>query len=245
MMNHTIGLVFFLPLAEFWYNTSHHSAIGMSPFQALYGHTPPSLAAYVPGSSKIATLDELLSQSAEISKILKFNLNRARNRMVQQANLKRSDKTFEVGDWVYLKIQPYRQITIRGWGSQKLAHRFYGPFRILRRIGQVAYELELPPSSHIHLVFHISLLKQCHGVPATQIAPLVPMQDSTEQEDGPLQILGRRSALTEKEVEEEFLVVKEGQPKSEAKWVLKSTLQQGNRTLDLEDKICLFFFFWS
>lgn len=52
----------FLPLAEFWYNSSHHSAIGMSPFEALYGILPPSIASHVPGATKIASLQELLAQ---------------------------------------------------------------------------------------------------------------------------------------------------------------------------------------
>lgn len=231
----------YLPLAEFWYNTSFHSAIGMSPFQALYGRSPPSISTYVPGSSKVAALDEILSKSTEISKVLKFNLYRARNRMVQQANLRRCDKSFEIGEWVYLRLQPYRQVSVRGRASPKLSRLFYGPYRILRRIGQVAYELELPVSSRIHPVFHVSMLKPCHGTPATQISPLLPAVAPVGEQDTTkvFQILGRRFVSDGGNEHEELLVLWEGQPRSEATWVLKTTLKTAYPTLDLEDNISL------
>lgn len=68
-----------MSLAEFWYNSSYQSAIGMSPFEALYGQALPSVVAYVPGTSNVATLDELLIERTKILKLLKFNLNRVRN----------------------------------------------------------------------------------------------------------------------------------------------------------------------
>lgn len=148
----------YLPLAEFWYNTSFHSAIGMSPFQALYGRSPPSISTYVPGSSKVAALDEILSKSTEISKVLKFNLYRARNRMVQQANLRRCDKSFEIGEWVYLRLQPYRQVSVRGRASPKLSRLFYGPYRILRRTGATRFFSDPPGFSCVYaetLPWHI------------------------------------------------------------------------------------------
>ncbi|KAK4383187.1 hypothetical protein Sango_2800700 [Sesamum angolense] len=57
--------------------------------------------------------------------------------------------------------------------SQKLSHRYFGPFRILRRIGTVAYELQLLSAARIHPIFHVSLLKPCYGSPRDQICPLL------------------------------------------------------------------------
>ncbi|GJZ60850.1 ty3-gypsy retrotransposon protein [Tanacetum coccineum] len=75
-----------LSWAEFSYNTSYHSSIKMTPFQALYGFVPPSIIPYPPGSSKVATIDELLVKRNVLLRQLKENLFAARNRMEMQAN---------------------------------------------------------------------------------------------------------------------------------------------------------------
>lgn len=212
----------YLALAEFWYNTSHHSAIGMTPFQALYGRPPPVISGYTPGNTKIGKLDEILTQRTDILKLLKENLTRAQNRMVQQANKHRSEKVFESGQWVYLKLQPYRQVSLKNRHSQKLAKRFYGPFRILRCIGTVAYELELPPATRIHPVFHVSLLKKCHGDPELQVLPLPLTTSDTPLQLEPLRVLDRRQTWTRKGPKEEILIQWKGQEEKEATWELKA-----------------------
>ncbi|XP_066330697.1 uncharacterized protein [Miscanthus floridulus] len=73
--------------------------------------------------------------------------------------MRRSERTFVVGDFVYLKLQPYVQSSLAPQARQKLSFRYFGPYKVIDRIGSVAYKLELPPSSSIHLVFHMSLLK--------------------------------------------------------------------------------------
>jgi len=65
-----------------------------------------------------------------------------------------------MGNLVYLKIQPYKQMTLANTSFHKLASRYYGPCRILERTGTVTYKLEHPTGIKIHDVFHVSLLKK-------------------------------------------------------------------------------------
>jgi hypothetical protein len=87
--------------------------------------------------------------------------------------------TFEVGDFVYLKVSPMRGLRhfkVRG----KLAPRFIRPFKILEKRGEVAYQLELPTQlSDVHGMFHVSQLKKCLCVPEEQL----PMDDFDAKED--------------------------------------------------------------
>ena len=70
------------------------------------------------------------------------------------------EQEFEADDMVFMKLQPFRQRSIPSIGKMKLAPRFYGPYRVMERIGEVAYCLDLPSHSRIHLVFHMSQLKK-------------------------------------------------------------------------------------
>ena len=81
--------------------------------------------------------------------------------MKTRADGKRRDIQFAVKDYVFIKLQPYRQAFVAGRSNQKLSMHYFGPFKVLECIGQVAYKLQLPDTARIHLVFHISLLKKC------------------------------------------------------------------------------------
>jgi hypothetical protein len=148
-----------LSLAEFWYNTSYHSAIDCSPFKALYGHdancySVPTTSTFVDSS----VLDLVADREAHFQ-LLKQHLSAARNRMKLQADKGRTDREFMVGEQVLLKLQPYKQHSVASRPFPKLAFKYYGPFRVLQKIGAVSYKLELPEGSLIHPVFHVSQLK--------------------------------------------------------------------------------------
>nr|XP_028945303.1 uncharacterized protein LOC114819816 [Malus domestica] len=166
------------PWAEWWYNTTFQSAIKMSPYQAVYGIEPPSIRMYMPGSTAVHSVDAALQDRDMLLRLLRTNLQMAQNKMRQVYDQKRTEREFSVGDWVYLKLQPYRQQSVATRSANKLAPKFYGPFQVTHRIGSVAYCLLLPSDSKIHLVFHVSFLKQKIGDAATPL-PQLPLIDST------------------------------------------------------------------
>ncbi|XP_058753077.1 uncharacterized protein LOC131626262 [Vicia villosa] len=191
----------FLHLAEYWFNTSVHSAINMTPFKALYGRDPPGIMDYVQSSVSDSTLDEALHQQQQILTQLKDHLRKSRATMEKQANKKRQDVTFTEGDFVLMKLQPYRQQTVHRRQSQKLSQRYFGPFRIIKRTGNVTYLLDLPSSSRIHPIVHVSLLKAYHGKPPSMgFQPSSPPDLITfEAEGSPVSRTGTTSGLREKE----------------------------------------------
>jgi hypothetical protein len=180
-----------LPWAEWWYNTAHHSAIGMSPFQALYGYAPQPISTYVPGSTAVEAVDSQLQTRDKLLALLKRNLQVAQARMKGFYDKKHTERSFEVGDWVYLKLQPYRQHSVERRTCHKLSPRCYGPFQVEQRIGTVAYKLKLPSSARIHPVFHVSLLKKKVGDASVISYHLPPGIDPSNPRWYPAKILER------------------------------------------------------
>ena len=87
----------------------------------------------------------------------------------------RVERSFEVGDLVCLRLQPYKQSSLKKKGVEKLKPWFYGPYKVVREVGEVAYELELLEESKIHNVFHVPNLKKIvgqHIAPSTELPPL-------------------------------------------------------------------------
>ena len=91
----------------------------------------------------------VLRNSDQILHILQENLHMERNRMKQQVDQHCSERTFQVGDMVFIHLQPSKQSSLKIKGHRKLASKFYGPYKVLQKIGFIAYKLELPPSSCI------------------------------------------------------------------------------------------------
>lgn len=145
--------------------------------------------------------------------LVKQHLFRAQDRMKRQADKGRSEREFQVGDQVYLKLQPYVQSSLAARANQKLSFKFFGPFPVLAKIGVVAYKLKLPPSSSIHPIFHVSQLKKAVG--DQPVSADLPGDDVMFQV--PEQILERRMTTGDRPVVQ-GLIKWTGMPSSLATW---------------------------
>ena len=108
-------------------------------------------------------VDQTLIVREDILRTLKENLVMAQNRMKQQVDQGHSEHQFSKGDHVFLRLQPYKKNSIKADHFQKLAPKFYGPYTVLKCVGQVAYQLALPSHSKLQPVFHVSYLKKVIG----------------------------------------------------------------------------------
>jgi hypothetical protein len=212
-----------LGLCEFWYNTNWHSSLGKSPFEVMYGRQPRYFG--VTASSTIASADIQLwlDERQLVLESVKLHLLRMQQRMKHQADKRRSERVFAVGDRVFLKLQPYLQSTVARRGNQKLAFKFFGPFTMLERIGAVAYKLDLPEHSRVHPVFHVSQLKQCLG-PGQQVQTQFSFTDHVFQV--PERVLQQRVRQRGLRTVAQALIKWSGAPAGDATWEDLEALKQ-------------------
>lgn len=148
--------VLWVPQAEYQYDTTFHVSTGTTPFEAVYDRQPPMLTCFLIGKTKVEVVQLELIDRDEALQQLQHHLLRAHSRMKSQADRKRTNHSFEVRDWVFLKLRSHAQQTVMTRICPKLAPHYYGPFQIVERIGMVAYKVQLPESTQIHPVFHVS-----------------------------------------------------------------------------------------
>ena len=149
-----------LPVAEFAYNSSTHSSISTTPFEANYGYKP----------STPATLDlpatcpsDYASKLQDIHVFIRRQSELAKARQAEQANKHRRDVTFQPGDKVMLSSE---KLTLKEQPSKKLRDRWLGPFTVEKVVSPVAYRLILPSQMAVHPTFHVSRLHPAVESPA-------------------------------------------------------------------------------
>ena len=228
-----------LPWAEFWYNTSPHTSTQITPFKALYGRDPPPLIRTNHGLTSVGSLEAHLQERDAILDDLRVQLSRAQQRMKHYADTRRREVQLEKGSLAYLKLQPYRQRSLAQRPFEKLAPRFYGPYKVLQRIGEVAYKLDLPPTSKVHPVFHISQLKPAVG-PAMASSE-VPPQLTAELElaASPEKLLSIRAISHPQGLTKEVLLKWKDLPEYEATWENAEMIMDRFPEFHLEDKMAV------
>nr|GEX44350.1 retrotransposon-related protein [Tanacetum cinerariifolium] len=127
----------YISLAEYWYNTNYHSSGHTTLFEIVYGQPPNLHLPYIAGTSSLEEVDMTMQAREQAIAMLQFHLKRSQNRIKSMADKHRSDKNFKVGMKVYLKLQPYRQSTVRQGTHHKFAAKYYVLFVVIAKVGKV------------------------------------------------------------------------------------------------------------
>ncbi|KAG8472948.1 hypothetical protein CXB51_034814 [Gossypium anomalum] len=195
----------YLPLAEFAYNNSYQAKLG----------------------ERQVLGPELVADTEDKVKMIRNQLKEVADRQNSYVDLKHKDTRYAVGDMVFLKVSPWKKI-LRFGKKGKLSPRFIGPYRILKRIGPVAYRLELPPElDHIHDVFHVSMLRRYRSDP-THIMPVaeIEVQSDLTFEEEPVQILDRDVKVLRRKSVPLVKVLWRNHGKEEATWETEEAMRQ-------------------
>ncbi|WVZ70836.1 hypothetical protein U9M48_019472, partial [Paspalum notatum var. saurae] len=183
----------------------------MSPFQALYGRQCRTPLMWEEAGERQFYGPAMFIEAAENVTKVRENLKIAQSRQKSYADKRRRELT-----------------TKRFHTSGKLAPRYIGPFRIKRKVGNLAYELELPEHlSGVHPVLHVSQLRKCLRLPEDQISlETVDLQDNLEYLECPVQILDRAEKGTRRTRIPVCKVMWSNHSEREATWEKESELRE-------------------
>ncbi|GJS14707.1 putative reverse transcriptase domain-containing protein [Tanacetum coccineum] len=172
--------------------TNYHASIKAAPFEALYGRKCRSPVCWAEVGQVQLTGPELVQETTERIIQIKQRIQTARDRQKSYADLKHKPMEFQVGDKVMLKVSPWKGV-VRFGKRGKLNPRYVGPFKVLKKVGAVAYKLELPQElSRVHNTFHVSNLKKCYSDDPL-VVPLEGLQvdDKLHFVEEPVEIMDR------------------------------------------------------
>ncbi|GJY87325.1 putative nucleotidyltransferase, ribonuclease H [Tanacetum coccineum] len=209
----------YLCLVEFAYNNSWHASIKGAPFELLYGRKCRAPICWNEVGERVIEGPELVEVTNEKVAIAKEKLKEARSRQKSYADRHRRALEFKPGDRVFLKVSPCRGV--RRFGLKgKLSPRFIGPFEILDRVGEVSYRLALPPQlSHVHNVFHVSLLRGYNYHPYHVVQyPFDKIREDLSFVEEPEAILDRQERVMRKKTIPLVKVLWKNHPAREATW---------------------------
>ena len=167
----------------------------MSPFAALYGQSCNSPSCWIESGDRLVLGPDMIMEASEKVEEIRKKMKIAQDRQKKYADRRRRDLEFSVGDQVFLKISPLRNV-VRFGRRGKLAPRYIGPFRILERIGSLAYRVDLPEKlAGVHNVFHVSHLRKYLHDPSLFVQPALlenlDVEPNLTVERKPLRIVDR------------------------------------------------------
>lgn len=186
----------YMSLMEFAYNNSYQTSIGMAPYEALYGRRCRTPVCWSEVGERWLSKPELVQVTVDKIKVVRDRLKIAQSRQKSYADKRRRDLEFAVGDWVFLRVSPWKGV-MRFKKKGKLSPRYIGPYEIIERIGSTAYRLALPPElSRLHDVFHVSMLRKYIADPSHVLtSELIELKDDLTYVEQPVEILDRRDQV--------------------------------------------------
>ena len=208
----------FLSLAEFAYNCSWHSSIQMTPFEAIYGQNCYTPVNFADPQNRVEVSKQMLERMDEEVKLIQKSIQRAQDMQKHYYDKKCSFREFQIGEMVFLKVIPKRSNLILG-KDRRLSPRFAGPFKILKRVGTLAYQLELPENIKVHPVFHVCLLKSYVANPSHILQDKSRIMEDGTLKVEPQYILDRNTKRLRNRTIEEVLVKWDAYPVEDASWV--------------------------
>ncbi|KAA3483244.1 ty3-gypsy retrotransposon protein [Gossypium australe] len=199
----------------------------MAPFEVLYGRRCRTHTCWTELGERELWGSELISETEEKVRLIQARLKEASDRQKSYADLKRKEIEFSVGDQVFLKVSPWKKV-LRFGRKGKLSPRFIGPYRVLKRVGPVAYQLELPPElNRIHNVFHVSMLRRYRSDPS-HIVPVeeIKVRPDLSFEEEVVQILDRDVKVLRRKLVPLVKVLWRNHGSEEATWEPEDVMRQ-------------------
>jgi hypothetical protein len=180
----------------------------------------------------VQALDRQLQDRDAFLTEIRDRLLHAQELMKRQYDRVHRPLEFAVGDWVWMRLHLRLAASLTGGAARKLARKFYGPYKILERIGSLAYRLDLPPRARIHNVFHVVFLKKFEGTPPDAVVPLPPLHH------------GRVVPLPDRVLKArlnrgnwELLVRWQGHPPADSTWERLDEFKEAHPDFQLEDEL--------